>query len=169
MQEYPTSSVVWSGEIVILGSEDRNTSADFVALDEEGNRNWEGLFRQLSGFVALSDDWDGLGAEAPKEELVQTALDLLSIIRDESAQPPTRFLPTSTGGFLFEWQALGHYLEAEISIPGEVEWMSCRENEEPDFETQVFYVAPPSGFSPEYRNAVSELSTSSSIERRRAA
>ncbi|HEY4696663.1 MAG TPA: hypothetical protein VIH29_01470 [Gallionella sp.] len=83
------------------------------------------LGQELEDIRTLPDNWDGEGAEAPKAELVDSAIDLLSSLQSQrTLPPPTRIAASPAGNIILEWQ-LEHsvYLEAEIVEPFRVEWM----------------------------------------------
>ena len=87
---------------------------------------------KLQGFRSLGDDWDGLGAVAFKPYLIETAVAVLN----DTPRPSPRVSPMPCGGVLIEWHGPleGEYLEAEITEPEMVEWMS----EIPGYETRCW-------------------------------
>lgn len=86
-----------------------------------------GWLRRIDDLLAirgLGDDWDGLGAEAPRIELVDSAIEIAKALRvDPSWRAPTRVAATPAGAVLFEWQYPPVYLEAEVTGPTHIEWM----------------------------------------------
>jgi len=100
--------------------------------EHEARKAWVGWLKELWDertddllqIRMLEDDWDGLGAQAPDAALVDSAIDLLKMLRDEdNAYPPTRVVAGPTGTIVFEWQVEDTYLEAEIVRPFGAEWM----------------------------------------------
>lgn len=90
--------------------------------DRWSNRMTE-LIQELVDIQSLQDNWDGEGAEAPKSELVDSAITLLGFIQN-TLPPPTRISASQTGNIVLDWQFEDNtYLEAEIVGPLHVEWM----------------------------------------------
>ena len=83
------------------------------------------LGQELEDLRALPDNWDGEGADAPKTELVDSAIDLLGYLQNKcTLPPPTRVAASPAGNIVLEWQLENSvYLEAEIVEPFHVEWM----------------------------------------------
>ncbi len=99
------------------------------ALHSNGLRSspeyeWLRRIDDLLAIRGLGDDWDGLGAEAPRIELVDSAIEIAKALREDPTLPaPTRVAATPTGAVLFEWQYPPVYLEAEVTGPTHIEWM----------------------------------------------
>ncbi len=92
---------------------------------------WKERTDDLLRIRSTEHDWDGLGAEAPDDALVDSAISLLKMLRRESDMPPpTRIVATPGGTVLFEWQYDGVYIEAEIVEPYCAEWMLERPGEQ---------------------------------------
>ena len=83
---------------------------------------WAEQFRRLDSLRELQDDWDGLEAKAPRAELVDSALVLGWILRQQGVAAPCRVVPGVNGTVLLEWQSEGAYCEIEVTEPyrGEV-------------------------------------------------
>jgi hypothetical protein len=85
---------------------------------------WKQRTDDLLRIRSIKHDWDGLGAEAPKSALVDSAIDLLKKLRSpDELGPPTRIVATPAGTVLFEWQYEDVYIEAEIVDAYRAEWM----------------------------------------------
>lgn len=101
--------------------------ADRPALLSEGRddtANWCEAIETLLQLRLLEDDWDGLGAPAPSTALVDSALSLAQILRQQRFPPPCRVVAGLTGTVLFEWQSAGGgYFEVEMTQPRQVEWV----------------------------------------------
>ncbi|UCC30925.1 MAG: hypothetical protein JSU86_01350 [Phycisphaerales bacterium] len=105
----------------LASSEEHETHKAWVGRVKE---LWNERTDDLLRIRMLEDDWDGLGAQAPNAALVDSAIDLLKILRHEDrAYPPTRVVAGPTGTIVFEWQVEDTYLEAEIVRPFGAEWM----------------------------------------------
>lgn len=103
------------------------TTLDNSALLTERARQapdpWDQITDDLLGMRALQNDWDGLGAEAPSPELVDSTLRLAQSLRRSGYLCPARVGAGPNGTVLLEWQ-LGHlYVEAEVTQPSLAEWM----------------------------------------------
>lgn len=94
------------------------------ARDRRFKKAWDERTDDLLRIRMLKDDWDGLDAEAPDAALVDSAIDLFKMLRNEGrVLPPTRIVAGPTGTVVFEWQVEDTYLEAEIIRPFRAEWM----------------------------------------------
>ena len=122
----------WSDQTFInygenSGPLNREGLSTFFKSDMEDRDRWSnrmrGLVQELKDIGSLQDDWDGEGAEAPKSELVASAITLLDFIQN-TLPPPTRITPSQTGNIVFEWQFEDNiYLEVEIVDPFHIECM----------------------------------------------
>jgi hypothetical protein len=84
---------------------------------------WKQRIDDLLDVRRMEDDWDGLGAPAPSVALVDSALQLVQIMKDNCFQAPCRVVAGLTGTVLFEWQSQGGaYLELEVTRPQQAEW-----------------------------------------------
>ena len=95
------------------------------AIDVDPSRAaWLRVRDMLHEMLDLPDDWDGMGAEAPRRDVVADAIDVLDTARHrEDWPPPTRVVATPDGSIIIEWQTILRCLEIEIEHPGQVEWM----------------------------------------------
>jgi hypothetical protein len=85
---------------------------------------WGQRIDELLDIRRMEDDWDGLGAPAPSTALVDSALSLAQILRQDRDPPPCRIVAGLTGTVLFEWQdADGRYSELEVTAPHLAEWV----------------------------------------------
>jgi hypothetical protein len=79
---------------------------------------WEASIQKIVEFQQLSDDWDGCGAKAPSRELLESAVGLAYLFRDQGVPAPVRVVPGLDGIVLLEWQFPdGAYAEVEIVRP----------------------------------------------------
>jgi hypothetical protein len=103
------------------------TILDNSALLTERERRepdrWDQITDQLLRIRALQNDWDGMGAEAPSHELVDSSLRLAQSLRGGGQMCPSRVGAGPNGTILFEWQLGQLYVEAEITEPFVAEWM----------------------------------------------
>lgn len=80
---------------------------------------WNEAERKLLTLRRLDDDWDDLGAIAPKPELVDSVLELVRELRVSNPDlPPDRVLAGPIGEIIIEWQTSEGILEIEIEQPG---------------------------------------------------
>ena len=84
-----------------------------VAID-----SWESSLQKVAEFQQLGDDWDGLGAIAPSQELVLSALALAHLLQERGVPAPSRVVAGLDGVIAFEWQLPdGTYADVEIVRP----------------------------------------------------
>jgi hypothetical protein len=95
--------------------------ADALATSMEDA--WEKIEGTLRGMRRLKDGWDGAGAEAPRREVVDSAISFLRELRERGTPRPSRVVASPNGAVVIEWQMDGTYREAEIAEPERVEWM----------------------------------------------
>jgi hypothetical protein len=92
---------------------------------------WDEMIKRLIGLRNLQEDWDGMGAKAPKAALIDSALDLAVQLRQQGFRHPSRVGAGPDGEILLEWQDDHLYLEAEISAPHSTEWMLAIDDQRP--------------------------------------
>jgi hypothetical protein len=68
----------------------------------------------------LTDGWDGLGAPAPKPNIIEKFRRWAHFLEAIGVQCPTRVLAGLSGNVLLEWQTSGAYFEIEIDAEGAV-------------------------------------------------
>ena len=74
---------------------------------------------RLQHLSQLAENWDSYGGQAPSDEAVYTAREVLSqILRDQSSAPA--LVPLSEGGVQIEWHGDGEELEVRIGATGEI-------------------------------------------------
>jgi len=90
----------------------------------ESDSRWTRAEERLLVLRRLEADWDGLGADAPNPELVDSAVQFLAAFRRENpGRPPDSVVAGPNGQIVFEWQLDGLLFEAEMEEPGIVEWL----------------------------------------------
>jgi hypothetical protein len=93
-------------------------AANDVTLLNNNRRIWEQRIDQLLGIRQLEDNWDGQGTVAPTVEVVDSALVLALLLRNEGIEPPTGVVQGVNGDVLFDWQAPdGKFVEVEVNGP----------------------------------------------------
>src|SRR5437660_4034207 len=65
---------------------------------------WEPTIQQIVAYQRLEDDWDGLGAQAPLRELLESVLGLAYLFWQRGVDPPHAVAPGVNGTVLMEWQ-----------------------------------------------------------------
>jgi hypothetical protein len=79
---------------------------------------WEPVVREVIGYQHLGDNWDGFGAEAPSQGVLESAIGLAYCLYEDGVDPPHRVAPGVSGSVIFEWQdSDGTYAEVEIDRP----------------------------------------------------
>jgi hypothetical protein len=150
------ASEVWEDERVAnYLPEGGNDEDKLIAYHKDRTQPWDSLLDRLLEIRTLKDDWDGLGAAAPRPEIVDSAIRFLKFLRrGQVSPPPSRVAPSSNGAVLFEWQSGGSYKEAEIEETHRVEWMelsadgSTRHWSEPWEENSCEELTPSSMIEP---------------------
>jgi hypothetical protein len=85
---------------------------------------WEPAVQKIVGFQHLGVNWDGLGANVPSRELLESAIGLAYTFLDSGVVPPDSVVPTLAGAVVFEWQFPdGTLAEVEIDQPLHAEVM----------------------------------------------
>ncbi len=101
--------------------------------DSSESEQWALIIGQLEKMRGLEDDWDGLGAKAPPEELLASAIGLAYCWIDVDLVPPTRVVPTTAGTILFEWHGGEKtYAEVEVDRPFHADVMLKRSDRPPE-------------------------------------
>jgi hypothetical protein len=107
------------------GAVGQNRAAEKV--EDSDSMQWQKILQEIDGFRKLGDDWDGLGASAPSDELLDSAIGLARLYWGRGMVPPVRVLPGTAGTVVFEWQDdVGDYGEVEIDRPFHAEVMLAR-------------------------------------------
>ena len=102
------------------------TSLDHGALlsspEFRSATRWLELENEVLCLSRLGDDWDGLGATAPNQSLVDNAILFLREIQNENPDaPPLTAIAGPNGEILFAWQDGHSLVEAEIGQSGVAE------------------------------------------------
>lgn len=82
---------------------------------------WGLVQSQLRGFSQFAENWDGLGSDKPKSEVIETAVECLKAFRGLSAPAPDVATLSPDGSINIEWRHQGEYLQAEFSTEPRVE------------------------------------------------
>lgn len=130
---------IWSNETFIpygadsgpLGPEGLSSSSE-DQVDREWSNSTADLTLKLEQIRSLRDNWDGEGAMAPGEEIVESTIALLNSLQIDGLPPPTRIVASQAASIVIEWQLEhGEHLEAEILEPYRAEWMLVQPNHHP--------------------------------------
>lgn len=78
---------------------------------------WNQCLADLLAIRAFDDDWDGQSAKAPSADLVDSAVQLAEILRQQGMVAPSRIVPGVNGTVIFEWQQGDIYRELEMTTP----------------------------------------------------
>lgn len=106
----------------------------FSATGAETFHRWTELENTLFSYKKYTDDWDYEGAEAPRSEVVDSAIDFLRSIRFRGAAVPVPAKVTLSphGSVIFIWRNGRWYADAEINEPRIVEWMIVNGDQKPE-------------------------------------
>lgn len=114
-------------------------SSDEWRLGKQLAEEWVSSANRLNDFDRLADDWDGLGATAPDQDVVESAKIFLSLMRKHDPEsPPSRVLAAPDGSIVFEWQSGSKIVEVEIDAPGRANYMLEEPGKSPRFWTGRF-------------------------------
>ena len=99
------------------GPADDMADAILQAIPPVFHRTWTDVGDELSRLQGLQDDWDGMGAAAPSQEVVRNCYWLMRTCRGRERQmsPPDLVRPTPDGGVAMEWRRFPVRLEIEVS------------------------------------------------------
>jgi len=141
----PHSIVGWGeGDLDVVRTWHTSEGFPLDPEQEENRRQWDRARRDLERFLLLEADWDGYGASASDPQLLETASRVLLITQERGIPPPSRLLPTQSGGVLIEWQLPGLYFDAEIVEGHTVEWMFQAEGHATEhYEWELGEMIPP--------------------------
>ncbi len=90
--------------------------------DKPDEKTWSQQIDKLLAIRQLEDDWDGQGSPAPTVEVVDSALVLAILLRQDGVIPPTGIVQGVVGEVLFDWQSAdGKYVEVEVTGPYEAD------------------------------------------------
>src|SRR5271166_2609295 len=103
--ELDTNPITWHG-----GVQGPSACSELSLVASGLSENWD-------------EEWDGMGALAPSEALIQSVLELIECLRVEGRSPVTRASTTPSGTIILEWQGGGDYVEVEVVSPYRSEWM----------------------------------------------
>lgn len=116
-------------------------SSDESRLRKRLAEEWVSSANRLSDFDRLVDDWDGLGATAPAQDVVESAKLFLLIRRTQDLEsPPSRVLAAPDGSVVFEWQSGSTIVEVEIDAPGRANYMLEEPGKSPRFWAEPFEI-----------------------------
>ena len=116
-------------------------SSDEWRLGKRLAEEWVSSANRLNDFDRLVDDWDGLGATAPDQDVVESAKIFLSLKRTQDPEsPPSRVLAAPDGSVVFEWQSGSIIFEVEIDAPGRANYMLEVPGKSPRFWTERFEI-----------------------------
>jgi hypothetical protein len=132
--ECPVTEQAWRRRLgMLVGVPAREVLTPDTAV---GAGPWEPAVREIVEFQDLGDNWDGYGAEAPRREVLESAIGLAYCFLESGVPPPFRVAPGVAGEVIFEWQdADGTCTEVEIDRPLHAEVMVVGPGKRPCFAT----------------------------------
>lgn len=99
-------------------------SAEKPTNDGSDAGTWQPTIRRIVDFQNLGNNWDGLGAEAPSPEVLQSAIGLAYCFMENGLSPPDAVVAGLDGSVSFEWQpADGSFIEVLVDAPLHAEGM----------------------------------------------
>ena len=131
--ESPIQRETWMRETPSANGAAGNGVARRAAKQLPTTDAWEKTIDEIVAMQHLGRDWDGLGAVAPTEELLQSALGLVYLFQENEMEPPHAVAPSTNGWVVMVWQgADGYYCEVELSRPFHGEVMILKPGREPE-------------------------------------
>jgi hypothetical protein len=116
------------------------TEADASAA--RGRMSWDEALIKSAGLRRLGEDWDGQGASAPRQELIEGCRILLETAQRHQVLPPPTFVAAAPDGAVcVEWQWKGIRLEAEVA-DDRIEWMYSPDDGSPGFFDTTWDLQP---------------------------
>jgi len=114
-----TMSAGWGATAYIRPDHYQTRALDQSSLSAVGRGaatlpTWDDLINSLLDIDNLNDDWDGQGAEAPPQGVVDGAIALAQTLRAEQHVPADRVVPSVNGTIYFEWYLPEGYREIEV-------------------------------------------------------
>jgi hypothetical protein len=119
-QHMVTADSPWSGWPRTTPSEALLTETIRPPPASATRANWlQSVRSQFDKIGSLAPNWDGEGAQAPKIEILCSAVGLLdTILRHAPTISEPYIRPTPSGGILLAWQRENEDLEVELEMPG---------------------------------------------------
>ena len=114
-----------------LPSMEANLGVPFAPLPLLNDDLWQECFSELLTFRDLQDDWDGLGAKAPFDWAIRSAIELAEDLRQKGWPAPGGVIPGVTGTVLFEWQNPGLFIELEVTSQSSADQLVMRDGQPP--------------------------------------
>jgi hypothetical protein len=139
MSAVTSNSIIWSCPSFEAVVRPEPVSAENIPATNQ----WLDRERDLKAIRRYREDWDGFGAEAPDQSLVDVAINFLHCLRARNEMlPPMRISLSSDGMLAMEWQHGELFLRAEISNLNEVEWMRVIPGRQTEFTTEPIVDRP---------------------------
>jgi len=128
----PEANLSWFKDAQVYEQPDVSGTL-LMSIEQESMHRWSDLETRLFGYKRLTENWDYEGADAPRPEIVDSAIDFLRIlkIQNERVPAPSTVTISPAGAVIFVWRDGGLYVDAEISSPRLIEWMTIVNNARP--------------------------------------
>ena len=97
---------------------------------------WHDKMNYVRSLINLPEDWDDHGAEAISQEIIDTTISLMELMKNENKNPPNAIHPLMDNNVMLEWEHEGTFWRLEIEKVGEGEMMITYpdHNKRPTFE-----------------------------------
>lgn len=116
MQTWATRHPAFASELEL--PQQSEVAVDALPNDKPSVKTWSQQIDKLLIIRQLEDDWDGQGTPAPTVEVVDSALVLAILLRQDGVIPPTGIVQGVVGEVVFDWQSPdGKYVEVEVTGP----------------------------------------------------
>lgn len=125
------TNLVWIDNLTGI---ENSIDADIVMSSREFDltRSWTRCYEKLESISKLKEDWDGMDADAPDPDILETAFKFIGQIRASGELPPSRIVAMANGGILVEWHFdKENRIEAEITESGVIEYCLLRDGSDP--------------------------------------
>jgi hypothetical protein len=92
------------------------------SVSEAERTAWQELIdKQLSAWARDPHQLADEGVEAPSPATIQLAIDVASVLCEQSVEAPDRVVPTGDGGIVFRWRCAGFTWTLELDDDGSLE------------------------------------------------
>jgi hypothetical protein len=99
--------------------------------------SWVQLELDLARIRDLGEDWDGFGAPAPDQAVLERASSFLRVLQERDASnPPSGVVLSPSGSVALEWLEGNSFLRAEIEDSNDIEWMLSIPGQPTDFKIE---------------------------------
>jgi len=113
---------------------------------------WNRQILRIGELRGLKDNWDGEGARAPSQDILDSLQEILRLHGASGNYPaPSRMTPTVDGTIVIEWHSPPIFRSLEIVRPYEGEWLVERPGYRPEFYVERWSAGPTTSVPENFR------------------